>query len=549
MHPTRYTKAEFNQLADKGYWAESVDYEEENAKKYPDKEGFVDSRNRLTFSQMQKMSNRLALGFIEMGLKKDQIIVMQIPNCAEYFIVRSAAKKAGLIILFTQMNMRHSEMKFACRQTGAVGAVIITESRGFDYFKMVKELRPDLPDLKYVFIIGDQVPEGAISITEMMERPLDEKCPPDYFEKSKIKPGEINELKMTSGTTGFPKLTENSYGAPGDREVLLEKYKITHDDIFAALAPLTGGASGSGICKGICQQAGCKLIMLERFDAEEALKLIDREMVSFATGVPTMMSMMITHPDFKKYDLKSLRIWHTASAYLPPGLAKEVEEKMDCRIVNHFGGIDVGFATTTSVDDPLKVRLSSVGNPMPNITLKLIDEHDKEVPQGEIGEIIFGSTTGRARNGYYKDPEATLARETQGLSRTGDLGKLDEQGNLYIVGRKKDVIIRGGQNIFPAEIESILITHPKVAYNAIVGMPDPVMGEKVCAYIIPRRGQILTFDEMIFFLLEKKMAKYKLPERLELVDSFPMSGEGQKILKRELTERVTKKLKAEGVIV
>jgi non-ribosomal peptide synthetase component E (peptide arylation enzyme) len=354
---------------------------------------------------------------------------------------------------------------------------------------------------------------------------------------------------MTSGTTGFPKLTETSFGgSSGQNDLLLEKYKITHDSIFAALAPLTGGASGSGICKGICQQAGCKLAMLERFDAEEALRLIEQEKVTFATGVPTMMSMIIRHPNFEKYDIRSLQVWHTASAYLPPGLAKEVEEKMDCRIVNHFGGIDVGFATTTSVDDPVEVRLSSVGKPMPNITLKLIDEQDREVPVGEVGEIIFGTKTSRARGGYYKDLEATLKKEAQGLNRTGDLGKLDEYGNLYIVGRKKDVIIRGGQNIFPAEIESILITHPKVAYTAVVGMPDPVMGEKSCAYIIPKSGQTLTLDEIVSFLLEKKIAKYKLPERLELVDSFPMSGEGQKIIKRELTERVTKKLKAEGVI-
>ena len=213
MRPTRYIKEEFDHLVDKGYWIEPVDNEEENAKKYPDKESFVDSRNRLTFSQIKKMSDRLALGFIEMGLKKDQIIVMQIPNCAEYFIVRSAARKAGLITLFTQMNMRHNEIKFACKQTDAVGVVVIAESRGFNYFKMAKELHPDLPDLEYIFVIGNIVPKGAISITKMMERPLDEKYPPDYFEKTRIKPGEVNELKMTSGTTGFPKLTENSYGS------------------------------------------------------------------------------------------------------------------------------------------------------------------------------------------------------------------------------------------------------------------------------------------------------------------------------------------------
>jgi non-ribosomal peptide synthetase component E (peptide arylation enzyme) len=500
---------------------------------------------------MKKMSDRLALGFIEMGLKKDQIIVLQIPNCAEYFIVRSASKKAGLLIQFTQMNMRHKEIGFACSETRAAGAIIMAEFHGFDFFNMIQEIRPNLPDLKYVFVVGDKVPDGAISITEMMNRPLEEKYPPDYFDKTEIKPGEVGELKMTSGTTGFPKLTESPFVGSSrtgkiPRGGHKERYKVTHDDIFAALAPLTGGGSGV-LCKGVAQQEGCKVVILERFDAEEALKLIEREKITFGTGVPTMLSMMLRHPNFDKYDLSSLRIFQSTGAYLPPALAKEAEEKTGCRVVNRLGGIDLGFTTSASVDDPPEVRYGSVGKPMPGVTIRLIDEQGHEVPQGEVGEVVGVNQAGTG-SAYYRDLEATLKREAQGLTRTGDLGRFDEQGNLYIVGRKKDVIIRGGQNIFPAEIESMLIIHPKVANVAVVGMPDPVMGEKACAYVIPKPGQTLAFDEMVSFLLEKKIAKYKLPERLELVDNFPMSGDGQKIIKGELTDRVTKKLKEEGAL-
>jgi non-ribosomal peptide synthetase component E (peptide arylation enzyme) len=289
------------------------------------------------------------------------------------------------------------------------------------------------------------------------------------------------------------------------------------------------------------------VVILERFDAEEALKLIEREKITFGTGVPTMLSMMLRHPNFDKYDLSSLRIFQSTGAYLPPALAKEAEEKTGCRVVNRLGGIDLGFTTSASVDDPPEVRYGSVGKPMPGVTIRLIDEQGHEVPQGEVGEVVGVNQAGTG-SAYYRDLEATLKREAQGLTRTGDLGRFDEQGNLYIVGRKKDVIIRGGQNIFPAEIESMLIIHPKVANVAVVGMPDPVMGEKACAYVIPKPGQTLAFDEMVSFLLEKKIAKYKLPERLELVDNFPMSGDGQKIIKGELTDRVTKKLKEEGAL-
>jgi len=209
--------------------------------------------------------------------------------------------------------------------------------------------------------------------------------------------------------------------------------------------------------------------------------------------------------------------------------------------------VDIGFGATSSVDDPPEVRWGSVGKPIPEITLKLLDEQGNDVPQGEVGEIAYAKTRGSDRS-YYRDLEMTLEREAQGLARTGDLGKFDEHGNLYVVGRRKDVIIRGGQNIFPAEIESMLITHPAVFNVAVVSMPDRVMGEKACAYVICKQGQILTFDEMTSHLVKKKVAKYKLPERLQVVDSFPYSGDGQKVMKRTLSEDVTAKLKAEGVV-
>jgi non-ribosomal peptide synthetase component E (peptide arylation enzyme) len=493
------------------------------------------------------MSDRLALGFLDMGLKKDDRIVLQIPNVVEYFVVRSALRKAGLIGLYTMMYLRHKEMEFAVGKAEAAGIIICPQFHNFDYTNMVREIMPNISHLKHVFAIGDDVPSGTMSLTEMMSNPLELKYGADYFTKTELKAGEISELKMTSGTTGMPKLTESfQTGSAEMVEELVARFGIVHDDIFAALAPLTGGASGGAICKGIAQRQGCKVVMIERFDTEEALKLLQDEKVTFATGVPTMMAKMMAHPDFDKYDLSSVRAWHSSGAYLPPALAKEAEEKMNLKILNHYGAIDIGFATSTYLDASLEARLSSVGRPMPDVTLKLIDDNDNDVPQGEVGEIIWASQKGGTM--YYRDLEATLARESTGLTKTGDLGKLDEDGNLYIVGRKKDVIIRGGQNIFPAEIESILITHPSIMNVAVVPMPDDVMGEKACAYVVCKPGKDICFDDVTSFMLDKKCAKYKLPERLEVVDNFPMSGDGQKVMKRQLTEEVTVKLKDEGVI-
>ncbi|MFC1951045.1 AMP-binding protein [Chloroflexota bacterium] len=548
MIPIRYTVEQFEELTSRQYWGNPVDYVEENANKYPHKTALIDSGSRLTFLEAKQRSDRLAIRLLEMGLKRDDRIVVQLPNVVEWIIVHTALKKAGLIGLYTMLYLRHKEIEHASEQMEAVGHIIMGSFRGFDYFTMTSEIAPKLPHLKHIFVVGDDVPEDAVSINGMMNEPLEKEYPADYLDSKKVRWGEIYQLRVTSGTTGMPKLVECALTHSSLENTIKDRYKVSHKDVFAALAPLAGGPSGVH-CRGfgIAQREGCTVAMLEKFDAEEAVKLIERERVTFATGVPTMLAMISSLPNLADYDLSSLRVFEVAGAVLPYSAAKEFEEKVGSKVINRLGGVDIGFGATSCIDDPPQVRWGSVGKPIPDITLKLLDEDGNEVPQGEVGEIAYAKKRGSDRS-YYRDLEMTLARESQGLARTGDLGKFDEEGNLYVVGRRKDVIIRGGQNIFPAEIESMLITHPSVADVAIVGMPDKVMGEKACAYVICKPGCTLTFNEATSFLLDKKVAKYKLPERLQLVTSFPTSGDGQKVMKRKLTEDVTARLKAERAI-
>jgi len=548
MLPIRYTKEQFKKLAARQYWGSPVDYVEENASKYPDKTALVDSLSRLTFLDVKQKSDNLAIRLLETGLKRDDRIVVQLPNMVEWIIVHTALKKAGLIGLYTMLYLRHKEIEHASNQMEAVSHIIMGQFRGFDYFTMTQEIAPNLPHLKHIFIVGDDVPQGAESINDMMNAPLEKQYPADYLEKAKVRWGEIYQLRVTSGTTGMPKLVECALTRSTLEDFIKDRYKVTHDDVFAALAPLAGGPSGVH-CRGfgIAQREGCTVVMLERFDPEEAVKLIQREQVTFATGVPTMLAMISALPNLADYDLSSLRAFEVAGAALPYSVAKEFEERVGCKVINRLGGVDIGFGATSCIADSPQVRWGSVGKPIPDITLKLLDEEGNEVAQGDVGEIAYAKKRGSDRS-YYRDLEMTLAREEQGLARTGDLGKFDDNGNLYVVGRRKDVIIRGGQNIFPAEIESMLITHAAVANVAIVTMPDRVMGEKACAFVICKPACTLTFDEMTSFLLNKKVARYKLPERLEIVGNFPYSGDGQKVMKRKLTEDVAAKLKSEGVI-
>jgi len=549
MKPTRFTQEQMEEFVKQGYWGKpSVsDLWIDNASKYPDKEALADFRNSFTWAQAKLWSDRVALGFLELGLKKDDVVVTQLPNICENMLISHALERAGLLGLPTQMTMRHKEMEYIFTKTGAVGIVIVPFFHSFDYYQMIQEVRGSFPQLKYIFAVGDEVPEGAISIKKMAETPLEEKYPADYLEKTKQGPFDLYSLGMTSGTTGFPKFVEhpNIFWLAG--HVNTGRWKLTKDDVCAALAPVIGGPGGV-VNRYTAPHAAARVVLLERFEAEEALKLIEREKVTIASGVPAQMAMMVRHPNFDKYDYSSLRAFFYAGSICPYQVAEEVEEKMGCHIIVDLGAIDCGKISSTSIDDPPEVRRTSVGKPYPGNVIKLVDEEDKEVPTREIGQIVVKGAI--FSSGYYQDPETTKQvwgqEGWEGWYHIGDLGRLDEDGNLHIVGRAKDMIIRGGQNIYPIEVENMLVTHPKVLNVAIVAMPDPVMVEKACAYVIPKPGQTLTFEEMSNFLMEKKMAKFKIPERLEIVESFPMSGDGQKIIKGELTRMATEKLKAEG---
>jgi non-ribosomal peptide synthetase component E (peptide arylation enzyme) len=322
-------------------------------------------------------------------------------------------------------------------------------------------------------------------------------------------------------------------------------YKITPEDVVTIFALPMVGPNFPG--HFIAPRVGAKIAMLEHFEAEEALKLIEKEKVTIACVVPAMLSMMVRHPNLKDYDLSSLRYLESTGSSLPYQLAIEAEEKMGCPIIQIYGAADFGVVCIPNPEATREVRLVTVGKPYEGCEVKLIDDDGREVGEGEVGEIMARGPA--CASGYYKDAEATWQAWTKdGWFKLGDLGKFDKEGNLAIVGRKKEIIIRGGQNIYPIEIESMLITHPKVSDVAIIGMPDPVMIEKACAYVTLKSGQSFTFEEMVSFLKDKNVASYKFPERLEIIDRLPMVAEGQKVDKKLLRQAIAQKLEEEGKI-
>ena len=545
MKPVRYTDELVAEYMGKGYWDTTTFAQiwDRNAEKYPEKEAIVDSRMRLTWAEAKRRIDRIALGLMEL-IERDKVLVVQLPNCAEQVLLYVACQKAGIINAGALRTLRHKEMEHVLASVDAEGVVIPWKFHDFDHFAMIQEISPNLPHLKHIIVTGEEAPPGAISLDEMMRRPLEEKYPPERLRERAFEATEITGIRHTSGTTGVPKIVEQVTCV----RLLLAKelvrtFKLTGDDIVAAVTPLAAGPAQVALIGA--PLVGAKSIILERFNAEEFFKLVEEERITVAAVVPAILEMMLRDPNLDKYDLSSLRALNCSGAPMAPKLAEEIEEKIGCIVFQRYGIQDAGSLTSATVDDSKEARHLTLGKPHIGTEIRMVDEAGNDVPPGETGEIILRGAL--AVSGFFKDPERTRQTwDKDGWTRTGDLGRFDEHGNLMIVGRIKDIIIRGGQNIDAAEVEVMLRTHPKVSEVAVVAMPDPLMGERACAYVVAKPGQQLTFDEMVSFMKEK-VAAFKIPERLELIKEIPLVAE-TKINKRALRQDITEKLKAEGKI-
>lgn len=545
---TRYTEEMISEYLKRGFWTRelTVDFWDRNAVLYPDEEALVDSKTRLTWLQGKKQIDRIAFSLLELGFKRDDVLLAQLYNSVDLVLIRLACEKAGILLAIVPYTLRHAELGAVLKHIEAKGAFIPYEFRGFNYFKAFQEIRSQLSKLKYLFVVDDKFPEEAISLREMAQQALEEKYSQDLLQAAKFDPFGFEEIMTTSGTTGIPKCVEWAGCArlSQGRDVI-ERLHLARDDVICAFSP-SYGATTETLTYRTPPQIPAKTVMLENFTPEEACKLIEKERITVGGIVPTMIVRLLNYPDLDKYDLSSLRILLSSAALLHYQVAKEAEEKLGCSIVQGYGSMDSGGVCLGSIDDPREARLGTVGRPLNGNEVRLVDEKGKEVPRGEVGLVAVSGP--HCIGGYYNDLEATRKSWEDGRFKLGDLGRFDGEGRLQLMGRQKDVIIRGGQNIYPKEIEDLLVQYPKIAEVAIVKMPDREMGERACAYVVTKPGKRLTFEEMVSFLKGEGIAKFKLPERLEIVDALLLVPGGNKVNKRLLEEEIAQKLKKEGGI-
>ncbi|MHB8917547.1 MAG: AMP-binding protein [Desulfocucumaceae bacterium] len=548
MKPVRFDHKEDSEFRRMGYWTGQIfsDYWDENASRFPDKEALIDSAgSRLTWAQANRQIDRLAMGLAGLGLEKDDRVAIQLPNRVEGFISRVACEKAGVISIALMHVYRHSELTEILGRIEASAVIIPRKYRNFDYYEMIREIMPSLPGLKYIIVVGDQVPEGAISYSDIIQRPMEDEYSPGFLDARRLKSTDVGFLTSTTGTTGLPKIVEWTIAARlWSSKTHTQNWRLSSDDVVCAVAPWPGSPGGTPTYF-VAPQVGARIALLYEYTPVGALEFFEKEKVTVPCVVPAQLAAMMQEP-LEKYDLSSLRIIRCSGGYLSPALAEEVERRMGCPILSTYGSQDTGSISGTHIEDPPEKRRATVGRPLVGNEIRLVDDQGQEVPRGEVGLLYFRGP--QSSSGYYRDPSKTFSEAVDegGWACPGDLAKIDDEGYIVIAGRKKDIIIRGGQNIYPGEIESLLIAHPKVSNAAVVAMPDPVMGEKACAFVIPAgHSDPPGFSEILDYLKTKKLAMYKLPERLEVVESFPLAGDS-KINKAALRQMVADKLLEEG---
>ena len=533
-----------------GYWGPHTwgDYVDQNAVRHPEREAVVDRKYRWSFADFKRLVDLTAIGFLELGVAKEDIVAVRLPNWAEFMVVRFALSKIGAVILPLNVRMGEHEVEYFLKLTRATCLVLPAEFSGREYVSLGERLKAQQPSLRSVVMVGGEGASWMKRLEEMFDGPYHEGAVTDRLARLKVSPDDIDILCPTSGTTqGRYKVSMKSHNSYiSILHFYIYQAKLTAEDRILSLAPITQpmGANATHLMVYL----GSTVIQSEHFKAEKALALLEAERCSFMFAISTHLVDMVNCPGLDQYDLSRLTRLMSGGAYVPPEVARQTEARLGAKVLIMYGAMDGWIGSGITVDDPEEKRYNTIGRPLPGCEVAIFSADAKrQLPRGEVGEIA-GRGPANAL-GYFNDPDADRQMFRNGdWAFNGDLGMVDEDGYLRILGRSKDIIIQGGQNIVPTELEDLLMTHPKVANAAVIGMPDKRLGEAVCAYVIPKSGvPPLTLEETIEFLKEHKVASYKLPKRLELASEFP-THKGDKVLKSELKEAVTAKLKAEGRI-
>jgi len=529
----------------------------ETALLHPDRDALVfpESGIRLSWKEFEKKCVSVAKGFMALGVEKGDHVSVWTTNLPEWIYMQFGLGMIGAVLVTVNTNYKSSELEYILRQSDSTTLVLMDGYRDSSFVDMAYEVLPGLsetgcgrysnekmPYLKNVVYIGprndtpgmfrfDELLIMGEAVTDMQ---LQERA-------NSLDTHDVINMQYTSGTTGFPKGVMLTHHNVVNNAIMVgDVLDLTHEDRLLIHVPLFH-CFGCVMSTLNAVSHGSTMVVVESFDPLKALQYIDREKCTAINGVPTMFIAMLNHPDFQNYDMSSLRTGIMAGAPCPVEVMNDVRTKMHCpEIVIAFGQTESSpVMTMTRRNDPVELRVSTVGTLLPDIEGKIIDPATGEDVGPDIqGEIVTRSAC--VMKGYYKMDEATReAIDKDGWLHTGDLGKVDNNGYFKVTGRIKEMIIRGGENIYPREIEEFLHKNPKISDVYVVGIPDKKYGEQLLAVIKLTDGQVSSAEEMVEFC-QGKIARHKIPKYWEFVDSYPMTASG-KIQKYKIVEEYSSK--------
>lgn len=493
---------------------------------YPDKVALVDAKGRYTYRDLRGLVDRLAVGLMNLGLERGDRVLVQLPNWHEYILSFFALQKIGAVVVMLIPRHNQIEINHFVELTGAKGWILPTRYGKIAYEKIVEGVLQKNPQLDHIITVRGAWPGQSKSLERLTKesRPTEDDI--RALTERRPDPMDVCQIMPTGGTTGMPKAsprTHNDYLC--NVEYHSRAWEITSDDTLMVVTPVGHGmAMHWGIGGAFFNFA--KLVLLDSTDPEEICRAIQREKVTALPSVPAIITRVAHLESLHRYDLTSLKKISVGGAPSTPELVKAVWSKIGCKYHNGLGSVE-GTCAATRTEDDIETICYSVGKPIcPYDRLSIVDPKGKEVPPGEEGELV--SKGPGIFRGYFKSPEDNEAVFTpDGFFRTGDLARKDERGYIYITGRIKDIVNRGGEKISAVEIENLMSGHPAVESAAVIGMPDEVLGERICAYVQTKAGNKVTFEEIIAFLKSRGASVLQLPERIEFVEGIPFTRIGK----------------------
>jgi 2,3-dihydroxybenzoate-AMP ligase len=529
---------------ERGYWADKSLAQEFEVifERFAERVALIDRDRSITYAELGRLSSNLALHLLGAGLVPLDRVVVQLPNVAEFVILYFALQKIGCVPIAALVTHRYAEISQFVKISGATACVIPDGHGDCDYAEIVSRIRKESPTLKLGIILGEPR-EGFLSLSDMVATPA--KLPESALSAIRIDPTDPAVFQLSGGTTGIPKLiprTHNDYAY--NSKTAAGVCGVTADSILLIVLPIAHNLPLA--CPGVqgFMFHGGKVVLSASTKPDDICALIEKHRVTHLKVVPALLIRLLNDPAVKQHDLSSLRYIQSGGQRLQPEVRLLSRKLIPSAFVQENFGMSEGLIMFVRIDDPEDVCLETVGRPVsPDDEVRITDDEGREVPFGEVGELCCrGPYTLR---GYFGVPDYNARTFTpDGFYRSGDLMRQHPSGNYMVEGRKKDLINRGGEKISAEEIENLILSHPAVKNVACIAVPDPDLGERMCACALLRDGASLRFDELKTFLLGKEIAKYKLPERLEILPDFPLSAFG-KVSKKKLVEMISPIVKAE----